>query len=113
MSASPALDATFAALSDPTRRAILRRLAAGECSVSELAAPLNTSLPAISKHLRVLENAGMLASRKDGRVRRCRLVTAPLKSAADWILQNRRFWAAQFDSLEGYLKRTTPNERRR
>lgn len=106
------LDDVFAALSDPTRRAILSRLAAGECSVSELAAPFRTSLPAISKHLGVLESAGLLVRRKEGRVRRCRLVEAPLKNAADWILQNRRFWGAQFDSLERYLKRPRQRNRR-
>jgi len=82
---SELLDATFSALADPTRRAILARLAHGELSVSELAAPFDVSLPAISKHLRVLERAGLLAGQKDGRVYRCRLAARPLEQAAEWI----------------------------
>ena len=101
--ASSALDRTFSALSDPTRRAILSRLAGGESSVGELAAPFNMSLPAVSKHLRVLENAGLLRRKKDGRVRRCRLNPEAMKEASDWIAFYRRFWEAQFDSLENYL----------
>ena len=85
------LDATFAALADPTRRAILARLALGETSVGELATPFAMSLPAVSKHLGVLEGAGLLTRERDGRVRRCRLEPGPLHSAADWIAQYRRF----------------------
>src|SRR5262249_30287474 len=98
-----ALDATFAALADPTRRAILARLARGQTSVSELAAPFAMSLPAVSKHLSVLEGAGLLTRERDGRVRRCRLEPRPLQSAADWIASYRRFWEQQFDALARYL----------
>jgi DNA-binding transcriptional ArsR family regulator len=99
------LDSTFAALSDATRRGILARLARqGETSVSELAAPYKMSLPAISKHLRVLEHAGLVARQKDGRVHRCRLRAEPMKNAAAWIEQYRQFWEAQLDSLARYLE---------
>lgn len=104
------LDATFAALSDATRRGILARLAAGEASVTELAKPYDMSLPAVSKHLRVLESAGLVARSKDGRVHRCRLEAAPLKSAADWIEHYRRFWEAQLDSLQRFLETSTERE---
>ena len=104
------LDATFAALSDATRRGILARLATGEASVTELAKPYDMSLPAVSKHLRVLESAGLVARSKDGRVHRCRLEAAPLKSAADWIEHYRRFWEAQFDSLQRFLETSTERE---
>ena len=97
------LDRTFSALADPTRRAILSRLAGGESSVGELAAPFNMSLPAVSKHLRVLENAGLLRRKKDGRVHRCHLNPGAMKEASDWLGFYRRFWEAQFDSLENYL----------
>jgi len=105
------LDRTFAALSDPTRRAILARLAQGDTSVTELAEPFNVSLPAISKHLRVLERAGLLIQEKDGRVRRCRLVAEPLKEAAAWIVRYQKFWEAQFDALADYLKKTLPDQK--
>ena len=104
------LDATFAALSDATRRGILVRLATGEASVTELAKPYDMSLPAVSKHLRVLESAGLVARSKDGRVHRCRLEAAPLKSAADWIEHYRRFWEAQLDSLQRFLETSTERE---
>jgi DNA-binding transcriptional ArsR family regulator len=107
---SALLDATFGALSDPTRRAILARLAAGEAMVTELAQPFAMSLPAISKHLRVLESAGMLERQIDGRVHRCRLAAEPMKEAAAWIEQYRAFWEAQFDALEKYLKETSGEE---
>jgi DNA-binding transcriptional ArsR family regulator len=97
------LDRTFGALADPTRRAILERLASGEASVLELARPHRMSLPAVSKHLRVLEGAGLIARRKDGRVRRCRLRARPMRDAAAWIEHYRRFWEQQFDALAGYL----------
>lgn len=94
---SPArLDDTFFALADPIRRAILARLAHGELSVSELAQPFDVSLPAISKHLRVLERAGLLAGVRDGRVYRCRLAAGPLRDAAEWIDRYRGFWERQF-----------------
>ena len=105
-----ALDSTFAALSDATRRGILARLASGEASVTELAKPYDMSLPAVSKHLRVLESAGLVARSKDGRVHRCRLEAAPLKSAADWIEHYRRFWEAQLDSLQRFLETSTERE---
>ncbi|MEK6718735.1 MAG: metalloregulator ArsR/SmtB family transcription factor, partial [candidate division NC10 bacterium] len=98
------LDATFAALADPTRRTILTRLARGESSVTELAQPFDMSLPAISKHLRVLENAGLLTRSKDGRVRRCCLVPGPMKDAALWIARHQRFWEGQFDALARHLR---------
>ncbi|MDX1521418.1 MAG: metalloregulator ArsR/SmtB family transcription factor [Anaerolineae bacterium] len=107
---TPSLDRTFAALSDPTRRAILARLAQGNTSVTELAEPFNISLPAISKHLRVLERAGLLVQEKDGRVRRCQLVAEPLKAAADWIARYQQFWDDQFDALADYLNETLPDE---
>jgi DNA-binding transcriptional ArsR family regulator len=100
----PELDATFAALSDATRRGILARLAQGEASVSDLAAPYDMSLPAVLKHLRVLERAKLIARRKQGRVNRCRLVAAPMKDAAEWIERYRRFWEEQFDALAQFLK---------
>jgi DNA-binding transcriptional ArsR family regulator len=100
---SSQLDSTFAALSDPTRRAILARLAGGEASVKELAEPFDISLPAVSKHLRVLEKAGLLTQEKDGRVRRCRLVAEPMKEASEWMDFYRRFWEAQLDALAEYL----------
>ncbi len=98
------LSATFSALSDPTRRAILARLASGEASVTELAEPFDMSLPAISKHLRVLEGAGLIALRKDAQWRRCRLEAAPLKDVAGWTEQYRQFWDASFDRLDAYLR---------
>ena len=106
-----ALDSTFAALSDATRRGILARLATGEASVTELAKPYDISLPAVSKHLRVLESAGLVARSKDGRVHRCRLEAAPMKSAADWIAHYRQFWEAQLDSLQRYLENSTEKEK--
>jgi DNA-binding transcriptional ArsR family regulator len=100
----PDLDATFHALSDPIRRAILARLETGEASVTELAAPFRVSLPAVSKHIRVLEKAGLLARRRAGRVHSLRLVARPLQDAAGWIDYYRRFWEARFDALDRYLQ---------
>jgi DNA-binding transcriptional ArsR family regulator len=105
------LDATFRALADPTRRALLARLAKGEATVTELAKPFAISLPAISKHLRVLENAGLLARSREGRIHRCRLAPEPLASAAEWIAHYRRFWDTQLDALERYLRQSSPEER--
>jgi DNA-binding transcriptional ArsR family regulator len=107
---SSALDNTFAALSDATRRGILARLAQGEASISDLAAPYEMSLPAVSKHLRVLEHARLVERRKDGRVHRCRLAPAPMKSAAEWIEKYRQFWERQFDSLAQYLEGSQKEE---
>ena len=98
------LDSTFAALADPTRRAILARLAEGDASVGELARPFDISAPAISRHLKVLETAGLIARRKEAQWRRCRLQARPLKEAADWVEQYRRFWEGQLDQLERYLR---------
>ena len=103
---SEPLDATFGALADPTRRAILARLALGETSVTELARPFAMSLPAVSKHLRVLEQAGLLARARDGRVHRCQIEAAPMRAAADWIARYRGFWEERFDALDRYLKET-------
>jgi DNA-binding transcriptional ArsR family regulator len=101
---SDRLSTTFAALSDPTRRAILARLAAGESSVTELAAPFEISLPAISKHLKVLERAGLIARGREAQWRPCRLEAGPLKDAADFLEHYRRFWEQSFDRLEEYLR---------
>lgn len=106
---SDTLDSVFAALADPTRRAILERLAEGDCSVTELAEPFAMSLPAISKHLRVLAHAGLLVQEKDGRIRRCQLVAEPMQNAAAWLNHYRQFWETQFDALADFLARTTPN----
>jgi DNA-binding transcriptional ArsR family regulator len=108
-----ALDATFAALADPTRRAILARLASGERTVSELAAPFDVSLPAISKHLRVLQRAGLLVQEKDGRLRRCHLEARPLEDASRWIDRYRRFWEARFQRLDAVLEELKAREKKR
>lgn len=100
------LNKTFAALADPTRRAILARLRKGEAAVSDLATPLRLSLPAISKHLAVLERAGLIRSHKRGRVRRCELHAAALKDADAWLERYRIFWEGRMDSLEKYLNDT-------
>jgi DNA-binding transcriptional ArsR family regulator len=98
------LDATFAALADPTRRAILARLASGEASVNELAEPFDMTLPGISKHLKVLERAGLISRSRVAQSRPCRLEAAPLRDAADWVESYRRFWEGSFDRLEDYLR---------
>jgi DNA-binding transcriptional ArsR family regulator len=98
------LSATFAALADPTRRAILARLATGAASVTELAGPFEMSLPAVSKHLKVLERAGLIARGRQAQWRPCRLEAAPLKDAADWLEHYRRFWEQSLDRLEDYLR---------
>jgi DNA-binding transcriptional ArsR family regulator len=108
-----ALDATFGALADPTRRAILARLARGEAMVTELAEPFLMSLPAISKHLRVLESAGLLHREIDGRVHRCRLAAKPMKDAAGWIAHYRAFWETQYNALEKYLEATAGMEKKK
>ncbi len=97
------LDATFAALADPTRRAILARLAAGDAYVGELAEPFAMSLPAISRHLKVLERAGLIARTKAAQWRVCRLDPAPLAAAADWLERYRAFWDERFDGLDALL----------
>ena len=98
------LSTTFAALADPTRRAILARLASGECSVTELAEPFDMSLPAVSKHLRVLERAGLIARGRSAQWRPCRIDAGPLKQVADWTEDFRRIWETRFDNLELYLQ---------
>ena len=98
------LSATFAALADPTRRAILSRLSSGERSVTELAEPFDMSLPAISKHLKVLERAGLVMRGRDAQWRPSRLTAAPLKDAADWLAQYRQFWEERLDRLDAYLQ---------
>jgi DNA-binding transcriptional ArsR family regulator len=100
-----ALSTTFAALADPTRRAILARLASGTCSVTELAAPFEMSLPAVSKHLRVLERAGLVGRGREAQWRPCRLEAAPLKDVADWAARYRHLWEARLDRLDTYLQR--------
>ncbi|SEH04060.1 DNA-binding transcriptional regulator, ArsR family [Nonomuraea solani] len=103
MVASDRLDATFAALADPTRRAILARLAAGDATVTELAAPFAMSQPAVSKHLRVLERAGLISRSRDAQRRPCRLVAEPLKTATDWLADYRDYWEASYQRLDALL----------
>jgi len=98
------LSATFAALADPTRRAVLARLAMGEATVKELAAPFAMSLPAVSKHLKVLERAGLITRGREAQWRPCRLEARRLKDAADWLAFYRRFWSESLDRLEEYLQ---------
>jgi len=98
------LSTTFAALADPTRRAILARLASGECSVTELSEPFDISLPAVSKHLRVLERAGLIARGRSAQWRPCRIDAGPLKQVAEWTETFRRIWETRFDNLELYLQ---------
>jgi DNA-binding transcriptional ArsR family regulator len=97
------LSTTFSALADPTRRAILARLASGEASVTELAEPFDMTLPAVSKHLKVLERAGLIARNREAQWRRCRLDAAPLRNVSDWLDDYREFWEQRFDRLEAYL----------
>jgi DNA-binding transcriptional ArsR family regulator len=104
------LSATFAALADPTRRAILARLASGECSVTELAEPFAMSMPAVSKHLRVLERAGLIARGRDAQRRPCRLKAAPLKAASEWTERFRAIWEPRLDRLETYLQELKAKE---
>jgi DNA-binding transcriptional ArsR family regulator len=107
------LSATFAALADPTRRAILARLASGEYSVTELAEPFDMSMPAVSKHLRVLERAGLIARRKEAQWRRCRIDAAPLKAVASWTEDYRHIWEARFDRLDQYLQHIQTKKEKR
>jgi DNA-binding transcriptional ArsR family regulator len=104
------LDAIFGALADPTRRAILGRLAAGEATVTELAEPFAMSLPAVSKHLKVLERAGLIMRGRDAQWRPCRLEAEPLKEVDDWVEQYRRFWEQSFDRLDKYLEELKQKE---
>ena len=107
------LSVTFAALADPTRRAILARLAAGEATVKELSEPFDMSGPAISKHLRVLERAGLIARGRDAQWRPCRLDAAPLKEVAEWASDFRQFWDESYKRLDFYLAHLNAKERRK
>jgi DNA-binding transcriptional ArsR family regulator len=107
------LSATFSALADPTRRAILARLALGETSVTELAKPFAISGPAVSKHLKVLERAGLIARSRDAQWRPCRLEAAPLKDVAKWVEHYRRFWEERLDRLDDYLRTLQAKENKR
>jgi DNA-binding transcriptional ArsR family regulator len=105
------LSATFAALADPTRRAILARLSSRECSVTELAEPFNMSLPAVSKHLRVLERAGLIARGRQAQWRPCRIQAAPLKEVAEWASHYRALWEGRLDRLDTYLQELQQKEK--
>jgi DNA-binding transcriptional ArsR family regulator len=111
--AADQLSTTFAALADPTRRAILARLVSGETSVTELAEPFDMSLPAISKHLKVLERAGLIARGREAQWRPCQLNASPLKDVADWTERYRRFWEQRFDRLDDYLRELKSKEKKR
>jgi DNA-binding transcriptional ArsR family regulator len=111
--AAARLDATFAALADPTRRAILARLASGEASVTELAAPFAMSQPAISKHLKVLERAGLVSRGRDAQRRPCRLETKPLVEATEWLEGYRRFWEGSYRRLDALLDELQTKENKR
>jgi DNA-binding transcriptional ArsR family regulator len=109
--ATDQLSATFAALADPTRRAILARLVTGECGVTELAEPFAMSLPAVSKHLRVLERAGLIARGREAQWRPCRIEAAPLKEVAEWTEGYRAIWEKRFDRLDTYLQQLKAKEK--
>jgi DNA-binding transcriptional ArsR family regulator len=106
------LSRVFAALSDPTRRAILERLASGDATVGELAEPFEMTMPAISKHLSVLERAGLITKSRNGQRRNCRITATPLKNATDWLDRYRRHWEANLDQLDAYLTRIQNQETR-
>ncbi len=105
------LSQVFSALADPTRRAILARLSKGEASVNEIAEPFDITLPAVSKHLKVLEKAGLIERTRDAQYRPCRLQAAPLRDAANWIDHYRQFWEESFDRLDAYLKTVTARQK--
>jgi DNA-binding transcriptional ArsR family regulator len=107
------LSSAFAALADPTRRAILARLSLGEISVTELAEPFEMSLPAVSKHLKVLEHAGLITRSRSAQWRPCQLHAAPLKEVADWVEAYRRFWTESFDRLDDYLQELQAEEKKK
>jgi DNA-binding transcriptional ArsR family regulator len=107
-----ALSATFAALADPTRRAILARLASGECSVTELAKPFEMSLPGVSKHLRVLERAGLITQGREAQWRPCRIEAGPLQQVSEWTESYRHIWERRFDQLEDYLQELKAEEKK-
>jgi DNA-binding transcriptional ArsR family regulator len=104
------LSITFAALADPTRRAILARLSSGEASVNDLAAPFEMSLPAVSKHLKVLERAGLITRGREAQWRPCKLKAEPMKQATDWLEEYRKYWEESFDRLEAYLEELQQRE---
>ena len=106
------ISSTFAALADPTRRSILARLASGEASVTELAEPFEMSMPAVSKHLKVLERAGLIARGREAQWRPCRLEAAPLKDISDWVERYRQNWEESFDRLDEYLKELQAKEKK-
>lgn len=106
------LSATFSALADPTRRAILARLSSGEATVSELSEPFDMSMPAISKHLKVLEQAGLITRGREAQWRPCKLEAAPLKDINDWVEHYRKFWEASFDRLDGYLRKLQKKDKK-
>jgi DNA-binding transcriptional ArsR family regulator len=107
------LSNTFSALADPTRRAILARLASGEASVTELAEPFDMTMPGISKHLKVLERAGLIARGRDAQWRPCRLEAGPLKEVAQWVEHYRHFWEESFDRLDEYLQELKAQKKRK
>jgi DNA-binding transcriptional ArsR family regulator len=109
---SDQLSSTFSALADPTRRAILARLASGQASVTELAEPFKMSMPAISKHLKVLEHAGLIARKREAQSRPCELAAKPLKEAANWIEHYRTFWEQSLDRLDAYLREVQAAEKK-
>ena len=111
--ATDRLSATLSALADPTRRAILARLSLGETTVNDLAEPFAMSLPAVSKHLKVLERAGLIARSREAQWRPCRLEAAPLKDVADWVEHYRRHYEASFDRLDAYLAKVQAKEKKR
>jgi DNA-binding transcriptional ArsR family regulator len=117
MTSADRLSTTFAALADPTRRAILARLASGDASVTELAAPFDMSMPAISKHLKVLEHAGLIARSREAQWRPCRLEPAPLQDVTDWVDRHRRIWEKRLDRIDDYLRelqaKSKPTTKRR
>lgn len=109
---SDRLSMTFAALADPTRRAILARLRSGECSVGELAEPFEMSMPAVSKHLRVLERAGLIVQRRDAQWRQCRIRAGPLKEVSDWAEHYRQIWEERLDRLDEYVQELKKKEKK-
>lgn len=106
------LSTTLAALADPTRRAILARLATGQATVTELAAPFEMSMPAVSRHLKVLEHAGLITRGREAQWRPCRITAAPLKDVADWVAHYQKFWTESFDRLDDYLRDIQKREKK-
>ena len=110
-SATDHLSSTLAALADPTRRAILARLAAGQATVTEIAAPFAISMPAVSRHLKVLEHAGLITRGREAQWRPCRITGGPLKDVADWVAHYRKFWTESLDRLDDYLREVQKEEK--